>query len=156
MDLAIIGKGAIVGIIATLVMDIVGAIGVRFGFVRLTPLGRWALYLFKGTFHHKDIKETPAIKGERLTSVGVHYLAGTTLATLYLLGLRWLSLGNGSLALATGYGLATSLISLLLLFPSMGYGLFGLGESSDIFLLRQSLVNHVAYGVGIWLAMKMT
>jgi hypothetical protein len=55
MNAEVIGRGVIVGIIATLVMDVIGAIGVRLGLVRLTPVGRWALYLFKGVFHHKDI-----------------------------------------------------------------------------------------------------
>src|SRR5574337_713987 len=156
MDLTIIAKGVIVGVIATLILDAFSAIGVRFGFVRLMPIGRWALYLFKGTFHHKDITKTLAIQGEGVMSLGVHYLIGVTLATLYLLGLRWLSLGIGSFVLATGYGLATSVFSLLIMFPSMGYGLFGVGESSDMFLLRQSLVNHLVYGAGIWLALKIT
>lgn len=155
MDLTIISKGAIVGIIATLALDMFAAIGVRFGFVRLMPIGRWALYLFKGSFHHRDITQTPAINGEGLMSLGVHYLIGVTLATLYLLGLRWLSLESGSFVLATGYGLATSVFSLLIMFPSMGYGLLGLGESSDMFLLRQSLVNHLVYGAGIWLGLKI-
>jgi hypothetical protein len=80
----------------------------------------------------------------------VHYLAGVTLAIVYLLGLQWFSLGSGSFALAAGYGLVTSVLPLFVLFPSMGYGLCGLGYRSDVFLLRQSLMNHLVYGAGIW------
>ncbi len=79
----------------------------------------------------------------------LHYLAGCVLAAAYLFLLDVFSLGAGGVLLAAGFGLASSAIPFFLMLPSMGYGLFGLRQRGDTFWLRQILLMHMAYGVGI-------
>ena len=145
-----------VGVLATIVMDVVAVAGIALHVFRLPAFGRWFLYVFRGTVRHADIEETPAIRGEEGLTFPLHYLAGIALAALYLLLLDGLSLGRGSLLLATAYGTVTSLIPFLLMLPSMGYGWFGLGPSHrDTFWLRQILAMHLAYGIGIGLVVPI-
>ncbi|HEY7587917.1 MAG TPA: DUF2938 family protein [Thermoplasmata archaeon] len=147
------GVGAVVvGVVGTLTMDIVGG-GVlrRLGILRLLPIGRWAAYLVHGKARHEDITKSPPIRGERSITALVHYAIGITLASFYLAALGWFGFGPPAWWTAIPYGLATSILPFLLMFPSMGYGFFGLKSQPKYFLLRQSLVNHFFFGVGLWL-----
>ncbi len=136
-------------------MDIAGAFGVRLGINRLLPIGRWVAYMARGKFRHGDITKSPPLRGERILTPFIHYGIGIFLAAFYLAALGWLSLGAPTLLTAVGYGLLTSALPYIFMFPSMGYGFFGLTGHPRYFLLRQSLVNHFAFGVGLWLASLM-
>ncbi len=81
----------------------------------------------------------------------LHYLIGIGLAAFYSAALGWFGLGSPAWWTAIPYGLGTSLLPYVLMFPSMGYGLFGLKGQPKYFLSRQSLVNHFAFGMGLWL-----
>lgn len=145
----------VTGIVATIAMDLVAAAGVALRVFRIPLYGRWFLYGLKGTFRHADIERAPPLKGENALMFPLHYLAGTLLAVLYLALLEAFSLGAGSLLLATGYGVATSVIPLFLMLPSMGYGLLGLRHARDLFWLRQILLMHLGYGLGIGIAVLL-
>jgi len=69
--------GLIVGILATVTMDIVAVIALRLGIAGLGPrrtgpdlIGRWIGYLLQGKFRHTDILRTPPLRGELL--LGFH------------------------------------------------------------------------------------
>ncbi len=49
---------------------------------------------------------------------------------------------------AIGYGVCTSILPYVLMFPSMGYGFFGLKGQAKYFLFRQSLVNRFFFWAG--------
>lgn len=49
------------------------------------------------------------------------------------------------------YGISTAELPLLMMFPSMGYGWFGLRSGEAGRLNRIMLVGHIAFGVGIGL-----
>jgi len=51
----------------------------------------------------------------------------------------------------TVYGISTAVLPLLMMFPSMGYGRFGLRSGEAGRLNRIMLVGHIAFGVGIGL-----
>jgi len=51
----------------------------------------------------------------------------------------------------TAYGIATAVLPLLVLFPSMGYGWLGLRTGDAARLNRIMVLGHVAFGVGIGL-----
>ncbi len=141
----------VVGIVGSLTMDLVGALFTKAGITRLLPIGRWAAYLALGKFRHADIAKSAAVRGERPLTPLVHYAIGISLAAFYLAALGWLGLGGPAWWTAIGYGIGTSLLPYLLMFPSMGYGLFGLKGQPRYFLLRQSLLNHFIFGVGLWI-----
>ena len=65
--------GLIVGILATVTMDVVAAIALRLGIAGRGPrrtgpdlIGRWIGYLLQGKFRHTDILQTPPLRGEKL------------------------------------------------------------------------------------------
>ena len=146
------GVGAVVvGIVGTLTMDVVGFVLQKAGVVRTLPLGRWVAYLARGKARHEDITKSPRIRGELPLTPVVHYAIGITLAAFYLAALPWVGLGSPAWWTAIPYGVATSILPYFLMFPSMGYGLLGLRGQPKYFLLRQSLVNHFVFGVGLWL-----
>ncbi len=72
----------VVGVVATLTMDLVGAVLRSAGFVRMLPVGRWVAYLARGKAKHEDITKSPKVRGELPLSL-VHYLIGIGLAAVY-------------------------------------------------------------------------
>lgn len=155
MALLTILNVVVVGVVATLAMDVVAGIGVALHAFRIPAYGRSFLYAAKGTFRHADIDRAPPLRGENALMIPLHYLTGTVLAALYLLLLEVFSSGAGTVLLAEAYGLATSVIPLFVMLPSMGYGMLGLRHRGDTFWLRQILLMHLAYGLGIGLAVLL-
>lgn len=139
----------LVGAVATVAMDLVAIAGAVARVFKIPAYGRWFLYGLRGTFRHADIERAPPLKGENALMLPLHYLAGVLLAVVYLLLLDGLSLGHGSILMAAAFGVASSAIPFFLMLPSMGYGLFGLRGGRDTFWLRQILVMHLAYGLGL-------
>ena len=63
--------GLIVGMLATLTMDVVAVIALRLGIAGRGPrrtgpdlIGRWIGYLLRGKYRHTDILQTPPLRGE--------------------------------------------------------------------------------------------
>ncbi len=147
-------RGVVMGIVATLSMDIVGGILAKARIIRLLPIGRWAAYLLRGTYRHADITKSPSLRGERGIAPLVHYAIGVSLASFYLAAVGWIGL-EPAWWTAIGYGLLTSVLPYVIMFPSMGYGFFGLRGEPKYFLLRQSLISHFVFGVGLSLGVLL-
>src|ERR1700758_5609043 len=78
--------GLIVGILATVTMDVVALIALRLGIAGHGPrrtgpdlIGRWIGYLFRGKFRHTDILQTPPLPGELVLGLAAHYSIGIVL-----------------------------------------------------------------------------
>ena len=145
----------IAGIVSTLAMDVVAVVGAALRVMKIPAYGRWFLYGLRGTFRHADIDKAAPLRGENALMLPLHYVAGILLATSYLLLLDALQLATGNVWLATAFGAASSLIPFLLMLPSMGYGLFGLRHAHDLFWFRQIMIMHVAWGIGLGLAVLL-
>src|SRR6266480_3597129 len=83
--------GLIVGILATVTMDVVAVMALRLGIAgrgsrRTGPdlIGRWIGYLLQGKFRHTDILHTPPLRGELLLGLAAHYSIGIVLTLVYL------------------------------------------------------------------------
>src|SRR6266568_8259022 len=83
--------GLIVGILATVTMDVVAVIALRLGIAGREPrrtgpdlIGRWIGYLLQGKFRHTDILQTPPLRGELLLGLAAHYASGIVLTLVYL------------------------------------------------------------------------
>ena len=83
--------GLIVGILATVTMDVVAVIALRLGIAGRGPrrtgpdlIGRWIGYLLQGKFRHTDILQTPPLRGELVLGLAAHYLIGIALTLVYL------------------------------------------------------------------------
>ncbi len=145
----------VAGVVSTIAMDLVAVAGVALHAFRIPLYGRWFLYGLKGTLRHTDIERAPPLKGENALMIPLHYLAGTLLAALYLALLDAFSLGTGSVLIAAIYGVGSSVIPFFLMLPSMGYGLLGLRHGRDVFWLRQILLMHLGYGLGLGIAVLL-
>jgi hypothetical protein len=144
-------------VLATVTMDLtmvtVGIIGgSAFTSTRLGPemVGRWAAGLLRGRWHSGDISREPEQRGELVLGLATHYVTGVVLTKAFLLvPPRWRA-RRGFLA-GTVYGISTAVLPLMVMFPSMGYGWFGLRSGEAGRLNRIMLVGHIAFGLGIGL-----
>ena len=83
--------GVIVGILATVTMDVVAVIALRLGIAGRGPrrtgpdlIGRWIGYLLQGKFRHTDILQTPPLRGKLVLGLAAHYSIGIVLTLVYL------------------------------------------------------------------------
>jgi len=152
--------GVIVGILATVTMDVVAVMAVRFDIAGRGPrrtgpdlVGRWIGYLLRGKFRHTDILQTPPLRGELVLGLAAHYSIGIVLTLVYL-GLLVMAHARPTALSAIVYGTATTVLPWFLMFPSQGMGWLGWDAPGDAHLARASLFNHIIFGLGIalWMA----
>jgi len=152
--------GLIVGILATVTMDIVAVIALRLGIAGRGPrrtgpdlIGRWIGYVLRGKFRHTDILRTPSLRGEVVLGLAAHYSIGIVLTLVYL-GLLFVAHATPTALSAILYGTATTVFPWFLMFPSQGMGWLGRDGPGDAHLARASLFNHIIFGLGIalWMA----
>ena len=151
--------GVIVGILATVTMDVVAMIILRLGIAAQRPrrtgpdlIGRWIGYLLRGKFRHTDILKTPPLRGELVLGLAAHYLIGIVLTLVYV-GLLVVAHATPTALSAILYGTATTVLPWFLMFPSQGMGWLG-RDAPGAHLARASLFNHIIFGAGIalWMA----
>jgi hypothetical protein len=125
--------GLIVGILATVTMDVVAVIALRLGIASRGPrrtgpdlIGRWIGYLLQGKFGHTDILQTPPLRGELLLGLAAHYLIGIVLTLVYL-GLLVVAHATPTALNAILYGTATTVFPWVSHVPVTGDGLAGTG-----------------------------
>jgi hypothetical protein len=152
--------GAIVGMLATVTMDVIAMVALRLGIAGGGPrrtgpdlIGRWIGYSLRGKFSHTDILQTPSLRGELALGLAAHYSIGIVLTLLYL-GLLIVAHETPSALSAILYGTATTVFPWFLMFPSQGMGWLGWDTPGDVHLTRASLFNHIIFGLGIalWMA----
>jgi hypothetical protein len=150
--------GLSVGVLATVTMDAAFVLASRLGGEAFTSektsaefIGRWAGNLARGRWRHVDIAAERPLRGEAAIGIATHYATGIVLTECYLVALRRLGLKPDPLK-AMAFGVATSLLPLLILYPSWGYGWFGLRSDEASRMLRIMLLGHIAFGggIGLW------
>lgn len=136
--------GVIVGILATVTMDVVALIALRFGIAGPRPrrtgpdwIGRWIGYILRGKFRHTDILQTPPLQGELLLGIAAHYSIGIVLTLAYL-GLLAVAHATPTALTAILYGTATMIFPWFLMFPSQGMGRLGWDAPGNAHLARAS------------------
>ena len=148
----------LIGVVSTVSLDLLSAVAYR---LRLTAalsqnlIGRWFALVARAQPLQADIARVPAVNHELAIAIPVHYAIGVTLASLYVWGTSQLGWPTRSLALALAFGLSTSILPWLLMFPAMGYGFFGAHGPSGTRLFLSSLINHACFGLGIWIGVVM-
>jgi hypothetical protein len=147
--------GVPAGVLATLTMDAALVAASRVGGSAFTSnglapavIGRWAADLVRGRWRHRDIRRAPARRGEVALGIVTHYVTGIILTQAFLLVPRRGD-GRPGFPAATAFGIASAGLPLLVLFPSLGYGWFGLRSGEAARLDRIMLLGHTAFGVGI-------
>ena len=151
-------KSVLIGIVATLTMDVLTVAAVKFRLIAPLPpqlIGRWLASLARGQVFHCDIGQVAPINHELGVAVPAHYAIGVTLTLLYLFANSAFGLNSSNLRTALGFALCTSLLPWLLMFPAMGYGWFGAHGREGTRLFSSSLVSHCFYGIGLWLSVSL-
>jgi hypothetical protein len=147
-----------VGVAATVTMDVFANIGGKLGLVAGASgrwLGRWYLGIVRGRFVHSNIAVAPEQPGEKRAALVGHYLIGVVLAVAYVLGAERIGLSPGALHVALGYGLATCVFPWFLVYPALGFGLFGRQGPPEMRPVTSSVLNHLFYGFGLWWSARL-
>ncbi len=151
-------RAAMVGVGATLVMDLWALLLKQFGIPSLNfaLLGRFIGHLPEGRLVHESIARSAPVKGELLLGWCAHYSIGVAFAALLLttFGLEWAR--SPSLLPALFIGVVTVAAPLLILQPALGAGIASSKTPTPLFNSVKSLVTHTVYGFGLYLSAAAT
>lgn len=144
----------LIGLGATLTFDL-WALFLKYAF-KIPPsniclVGRWICYMPEGTFKHSNILTTPPKSAECTVGWIAHYMIGTTFAIGFvaLVGNNWLQ--HPTLIQAIVFGVVTVLAPFFIMQPLFGLGLAASKTSAPAKARVRSLMNHAAFGVGLYL-----
>ena len=144
----------LIGLGATLTTDL-WALFLRRVFKITSPnyclVGRWLRYMPEGIFNHSNIASAPQKSAECTVGWIAHYMIGITLAIAFvaLAGNNWLQ--HPTLIPAIIFGVVTVLMPFFIMQPSFGLGLAASKTSNPAQARLRSLMNHIAFGVGLYL-----
>ena len=151
-------RAILIGAGATVVMDLWAFVLRRFGIPSLdfALLGRWIGHVPRGTFVHASIAKAARIRGESWIGWIAHYSIGITFAAVLLatFGLGWAR--SPSYLPALFIGVVSVVAPLFLLQPAFGAGIASSKTPRPVFNSVKSLVTHVVYGTGLYLAALAT
>jgi uncharacterized membrane protein YeaQ/YmgE (transglycosylase-associated protein family) len=156
MKLIITGIAA--GVVGTLVMDILNHLFSRTGMlakIDVGMIGRMSAGWMRGRLRHRHPDDIAPVPHEVLLGYLSHYAIGLGLAFTYVLGWYLLIGGPESPAWALAYGIATTVASWFIVFPSMGLGICGRRSPEGIRSPLSSLTNHLFYGIGLAVAVAL-
>ena len=120
-------------------------------------IGRWVFGLFDGRFVHENIIDSTPVKNEAAAGWIFHYLTGGGLALTYpLLYLTLIGpMPQDHLISAVVWGLATTLLPWLILYPGYGWGLLGLIAPKNASPFIATPVAHMLYGLGLGIVLNI-
>jgi hypothetical protein len=156
MDL--VATGVLAGVLGTVVMDALNHLFARTGMlskIDVAMIGRMSAGWARGRFCYRDPGEMEQVANEALYGYVTHYAIGLGLAFAYVIGWDLLIGGPASPVWALAYGVATTVASHFLVFPSMGLGVCGWRSPDGIKSPLSSLANHLFFGVGMALAIAV-
>lgn len=147
----------VIGIGATIVMDLWALIQQRV--FKVSPLdyalvGRWLGHCSQGRFRHVSIVAAAPIAGERAIGWIAHYVIGIAFAWLliWLWGLEWVR--DPTLGPALIVGVGTVAVPFCIMQPAFGAGLAASRMPSPNTARFKSVVAHLSFGIGLYLAAK--
>ena len=114
-------------------------------------VGRWLRTMPEGIFRHSNIAFAPEKSAECTVGWITHYMIGITFAIAFvaLAGNNWLQ--HPTLIPAIIFGVVTVLMPFFIMQPSFGLGLAASKTSNPAQARLRSLMNHIAFGVGLYL-----
>ncbi len=145
----------LIGLGATLTFDLWGLfLKSAFGIApsNICMVGRWLLYMPAGTFWHASIASSPPKRGECAAGWIGHYATGIAFAAVFvtLAGSDWLQHPTPIPSIL--YGIVTVCAPFAIMQPAFGLG-FAASKAANPGLARwRSLMNHAAFGVGLYLS----
>lgn len=118
-------------------------------------LGRWVLRMRLGVFSYGmagGIGAAPVQQGEAALGQVLHYLVGAVfgITFLALVGPGWLAAPTMGAALA--FGAVTVLMPFAVMQPAFGLGFAAARTPKPSLARLRSLIGHVSFGLGLWIA----
>ncbi|MEJ2722221.1 MAG: DUF2938 family protein [bacterium] len=156
MDLIV--TGVIAGVLGTFVMDLLNHLFSRSGAllkIDVGMIGRMSVGWARGRFRYRNPGEMEQVANESLIGYITHYGIGVGLAVPFVLGWGLLVEGPVSPIWTLCYGVATTVASWFVVYPSMGFGLFGRWSPEGAKAPLSSLANHVFFGIGMAVAVAI-
>ncbi|MGX1020637.1 hypothetical protein AB7M33_003313 [Pseudomonas sp. Y3 TE3536] len=154
MTLAMLKAALLIGVGATVIMDLWGMLLRRLGIPTLNfaMVGRWAGHLMKGRVRHDAIAKAEPVANELALGWVIHYGIGVWFAVMLvgMVGEGWLS--APTLWPALVWGVATVVAPLCFMQPVMGAGFFASRTPTPGRNCLKSLVTHTVFGVGMFLS----
>lgn len=150
--------GVIAGVFGTLAMDLLNHLVSRTGAllrIDVGMIGRMSAGWARGRFCYRNPGEMEQVARESLIGYITHYSIGVGLAVPFVLGWALLDEGPVSPAWALCYGVATTIASWFIVYPSMGLGVFGRRSPEGIKAPLSSLANHLFFGIGMAIAVSI-
>lgn len=146
--------GVVVGLIATIVMDLVAWIRQRFFGIQpldYALLGRWVLNLPTGKIAHHPIMASESKRGERALGWVVHYAIGISLGWLFMVLVSPTLYPLPFLRFPLYFGVATLVLPWFVMQPAFGFGIAAAKTPDPARARLHSAIAHVAYGFGLWI-----
>jgi hypothetical protein len=152
-------RSATIGVGATAVMDLWAFFLKRaFGVPSLDYawVGRWVGHFPRGRFAHPNIGKADPVAGEVALGWSAHYAIGVVFAALLVAiwGLDWARHPTPLPALAVG--LATVVAPFFVMQPAFGAGMAASKVPHPNIARLRSLMAHLSFGIGLYLAALLT
>ena len=151
--------GAAAGVLGTMAMDSLNHLFARTGMllkIDMAMIGRMSAGWARGRFCYRQPEEMEPVAHEKLLGYITHYAIGVGLAFIYVLGWSLLVGGPASPVWALVYGVATTVASLFVVYPSMGLGVCGRRSPEGARAPLSPLANHLFFGIGMAVAISLT
>ncbi|WP_342705974.1 DUF2938 domain-containing protein [Burkholderia arboris] len=115
-------------------------------------VGRWIGHMMHGRFRHASIVAAAPVAGERALGWLAHYAIGIAFAALpvAIAGTAWIDTPTPLPALVAG--VASVVAPFFVMQPAFGFGIAASRTPHPGIARRRSLVTHLSYGVGLYLA----
>lgn len=142
------------GLISTFIMDLFAYIKCRLfktSSFNYALLGRWVLSLKDLKFFYSNITQAPSRKFERIIGWFLHYVIGVILCFIYIL------IDDSKTCVDTFissilFGIATTSIPFLIMQPILGFGFFANKTLNQWVSIKNSLIAHFYFGLGLFVA----
>jgi hypothetical protein len=154
MDATTLLGGIVIGIGATLVMDLWNLFLKHvFKIVSLNYclLGRWLRHMPEGRFRHASIAAATRKPFECTVGWIAHYTIGIVLSLVFVLMASGEWLARPTLVAPLLYGIGTVVFPFFLMQPSFGLGIAASQTPNPMQARMKSLATHTIFGVGLYL-----
>ncbi|WP_299859260.1 DUF2938 domain-containing protein [uncultured Roseobacter sp.] len=151
---SIVMSGVVIGVVATVAMDVwaqllralVGVPAPNWAMV-----GRWVAHMLRGRLVHDNIGAAAPVPGERALGWAFHYAVGVAygVALAVIMGVGWLA--APTFIPAWIFAVLTIGFGWFVLHPGLGLG-WAASKTPDPWRARGlGLAAHTVFGVGLWL-----
>ena len=149
----IIYQGVLIGVIATIAIDLASLI-VKHVFRLPTAdwamIGRWVSHIPRGVFIHESIADSEEVKHERLIGWIAHYVTGVVYGLIYLGVVRGLLSADPTLTSALVFALVTLVVPWFIMQPGLGVGVCASKAPRPGVVRSINVSMHVVFGLGLY------